>query len=43
MSPTATSSLRIVLERVDPAQNVARWDVLSIELTLFAKHTLIRR
>src|SRR5271170_2792502 len=37
------SSLHIVLERVDPARNVARYYVLSIEPTLFAKHTLIRR
>jgi predicted DNA-binding WGR domain protein len=38
-----SSSLHIVLERVDPARNVARFYVLSIEPTLFAKHTLIRR
>jgi predicted DNA-binding WGR domain protein len=37
------SSLHIVLERVDPAGNIARYYVLSIEPTLFAKHTLIRR
>jgi hypothetical protein len=37
------SSLHIVLERVDPAQNIARYYVLSIGPTLFAKHTLIRR
>jgi predicted DNA-binding WGR domain protein len=36
-------SLHIVLERVDPARNTARYYVLSIEPTLFAKHTLIRR
>jgi predicted DNA-binding WGR domain protein len=36
-------SLHIVLERIDPARNVARYYVLSIEPTLFAKHTLIRR
>ena len=36
-------SLHIVLERVDPARNIARYYVLSIEPTLFAKHTLIRR
>jgi predicted DNA-binding WGR domain protein len=35
--------LLIVLERVDPARNIARYYVLSIEPTLFAKHTLIRR
>jgi predicted DNA-binding WGR domain protein len=37
------SSLHIVLERVDPAQNIARYYVLSIGPTLFVKHTLIRR
>jgi predicted DNA-binding WGR domain protein len=37
------SSLHIVLERVDPARNIARYYVLSIEPTLFGKHTLIRR
>ena len=36
-------SLHIVLERVDRARNIARYYVLSIEPTLFAKHTLIRR
>jgi predicted DNA-binding WGR domain protein len=36
-------SLHIVLERVDPARNIAHYYVLSIEPTLFAKHTLIRR
>jgi predicted DNA-binding WGR domain protein len=35
--------LHIVLERVDLARNIARYYVLSIEPTLFAKHTLIRR
>jgi predicted DNA-binding WGR domain protein len=38
-----SSSLNIVLERVDPARNIARYYVLSIEPTLFAKHTLVRR
>jgi predicted DNA-binding WGR domain protein len=38
-----SSSLHIVLERVDSAQNIARYYVVSIEPTLFAKHTLIRR
>ena len=42
-SEADSSSLHIVLERVDPARNVARFYVLSIEPTLFAKHTLIRR
>ena len=36
-------ALHIVLERVDLARNIARYYVLSIEPTLFAKHTLIRR
>ena len=36
-------SLHIVLERIDAIRNVARYYVLSIEPTLFAKHTLIRR
>jgi predicted DNA-binding WGR domain protein len=36
-------SLHIVLERVDAARNIARYYVLSIEPTLFAEHTLIRR
>src|SRR5271168_4335490 len=38
-----SSALQIVLERVDPALNIARYYVLSIEPTLFATHTLIRR
>jgi predicted DNA-binding WGR domain protein len=38
-----SSSLNIVLERIDPARNIARYYVLSIEPTLFAKHTLVRR
>jgi predicted DNA-binding WGR domain protein len=36
-------SLHIVLERIDPIRNIARYYVLPIEPTLFAKHTLIRR
>ena len=36
-------SLHVVLERIDPVRNIARYYVLSIEPTLFAKHTLIRR
>jgi predicted DNA-binding WGR domain protein len=36
-------SLHFVLERIDPVRNIARYYVLSIEPTLFAKHTLIRR
>ncbi len=33
--------LHIVLERIDAVRNVARYYVLSIEPTLFARHTLI--
>jgi len=36
-------SVHIVLERIDAIRNVARYYVLSIEPTLFAKHMLIRR
>jgi hypothetical protein len=36
-------SLHIVLERIDPDRDIARYYVLSIEPPLFAKHTLIRR
>jgi predicted DNA-binding WGR domain protein len=36
-------SLLIVLECMDPVRNIARYYVLSIEPTLFAKHTLIQR
>jgi predicted DNA-binding WGR domain protein len=43
VSESDSSSLHIVLIRVDPARNIARYYVLSIEPTLFAKHTLIRR
>jgi len=43
VSEGCSSSLHIVLERVDPARNIARYYVLSIEPTLFANHTLIRR
>jgi predicted DNA-binding WGR domain protein len=35
--------LHIILERIDAVRNVAHYYVLSIEPTLFAKHTLIRR
>ena len=35
--------LHIILERIDAVRNVARYYVLSIEPTLFARHTLIRR
>ena len=35
--------LQVILERTDPAKNVARYYVLSIEATLFARNTLVRR
>jgi predicted DNA-binding WGR domain protein len=43
VSEVDSPALNIVLERIDPARNIARYYVLSIEPTLFAKHTLIRR
>ena len=43
VSDRNSSSLHIVLERVDPSRNIARYYVLSIEPTLFATHTIIRR
>ena len=43
VSEVYSPALNFVLERVDPARNIARYYVLSIEPTLFAKHTLIRR
>lgn len=38
-----STPLHIILERVDPSKNLARYYVLSVEPTLFAKDTLIRR
>jgi predicted DNA-binding WGR domain protein len=38
-----SSSLHIVLERIDRGRNIARYYVLSIEPTLFARLTLVRR
>jgi predicted DNA-binding WGR domain protein len=38
-----SSSLHIVLERIDRGRNIARYCVLSIEPTLFARLTLVRR
>jgi predicted DNA-binding WGR domain protein len=38
-----SSPLQIVLERIDHSKNLARYYVLSVELILFAKDTLIRR
>jgi predicted DNA-binding WGR domain protein len=40
---TNPAQLQILLERVDAAQNAARYYVLSIEPTLFARDTLVRR
>jgi predicted DNA-binding WGR domain protein len=42
VSEDGSFALHIVLERVDPVRNIARYYVLSMEPTLFAKHTLIR-
>lgn len=36
------SLLHILLERIDPAQNMARYYVLSIEPTLFGDSALVR-
>lgn len=38
-----SAELQIILERADPTKNVARYYVLSIEATLFARNTLVRR
>lgn len=35
--------LHILLERIDPAQNMARYYVLSIEPTLFGDSALVRK
>jgi predicted DNA-binding WGR domain protein len=37
------AELQVILERIDPTKNVARYYVLSIEATLFARNTLMRR
>jgi predicted DNA-binding WGR domain protein len=37
------AQLQVILERVDPARNVARYYVLPVEQTLFACGALIRR
>jgi predicted DNA-binding WGR domain protein len=34
---------QLILERTDPAYNVARYYVLSIEATLFARNTFVQR
>ena len=38
-----TAPLHIVLERLDPARNMARYYVLSVEPTLFGDSALVRR
>ena len=38
-----SADLQVILERADPAKNVARYYVLSIEATLFARNTLVGR
>ena len=40
---TGPRHLQVILERVDPAKNVARYYVLSVEPTLLARKTLVRR
>jgi len=37
------AQLQVVLERVDPAMNLSRYYVVSIEPTLFAENTVVRR
>ena len=37
------AGLQVLLERTDPPRNVARYYVLSVEATLFARNTLVRR
>ena len=39
---SAMSLLHILLERIDPSQNMARYYVLSIEPTLFGDSALVR-
>ena len=38
-----SADLQVILERTDPAHNVARYYVLSVEATLFARNTFVRR
>ena len=40
---TGPRHLQVILERVDPAKNVARYYVLSVEPTLLARETLVCR
>jgi predicted DNA-binding WGR domain protein len=38
-----SAELQVLLERIDPTKNVARYYVLSVEATLFARNTFVRR
>jgi predicted DNA-binding WGR domain protein len=38
-----STGLQVLLERTDSAHNIARYYVLSVEATLFARNTLVRR
>jgi predicted DNA-binding WGR domain protein len=38
-----SADLQVILERTDSAHNVARYYVLSVEATLFARNTFVRR
>ena len=38
-----SAELQVILERIDSTKNVARYYVLSVEATLFARNTLVRR
>ena len=35
--------MQLILERIDPTKNVARYYGLSVEATLFARNTFVRR
>ena len=37
-----SAELQVILERIDPTKNVARYYVLSVEATLLARDTLVR-
>jgi predicted DNA-binding WGR domain protein len=38
-----SAELQVILERIDSTKNVARYHVLSVEATLFARNALVRR
>jgi predicted DNA-binding WGR domain protein len=38
-----SADLQVILERTDPTKNAARYYVLSVEPTLFARNTFVRR